>query len=504
MQWLIVLGSGFAAGLALTRLARDSAARVGLLDAPDGRRKTQARPVPVAGGPAVLAAALLALLTAALVLPEALAALTADPREALALLAAAALITAVGFADDVSNLRARYKLLGQVAAAAVLIGPGGYLIERIGLLGWVVELGPLAAPFTLFWLLACVNALNLIDGMDGLLGTVGLIALLSLAVMAVITGNAFVALVALAAAGAVGGFLWFNLPPASVYMGDSGSMLIGLVIGALAVPSSLKGPVTVALGAPVALLVLPMMDTTAALIRRKLTGRGLATADRGHLHHVLQRNGLTTRRALALVAALGLFAAGGALATTALKNDLFALMAVGGVVAALLATRLFGQAEWALVRTRVRAAAGALLSRARDGAPWELAVRLQGTADWDGVWKDLTATAGGLGVHSLCLDVNAPALNENYHARWDRRGAAGPEAHVWRLELPLFGHGQPLGRLTVAGSRDGGPMLETLVALARIVEGAEAHARALTAPATARAPARPAGAADAHVTAVPA
>ena len=125
---------------------------------------------------------------------------------------------------------------------------------------------------------------NLIDGMDGLLGIVGGIALASLAVIVAMTGHVFAATVALALAGAVLGFLWWNLPPATVYMGDSGSMLIGLVIGAVAIPTSLKGPATVALSAPLAILVLPIFDTTAAVVRRKLTGRGLATADRGHLH----------------------------------------------------------------------------------------------------------------------------------------------------------------------------------------------------------------------------
>ena len=195
-----------------------------------------------------------------------------------------------------TTYRARYKVLGQLSAILVLTLGGGFVIERVGLFGMMLELGPAAIPCTALWLLACVNALNLIDGMDGLLGIVGGIALVSLAVIVAMTGYVFEATVALALAGAVIGFLWWNLPPASVYMGDSGSMLIGLVIGAVAIPTSLKGPATVALSAPLAILVLPMFDTTAAVIRRKLTGRGLATADRGHLHHVLMRNGLTAQR----------------------------------------------------------------------------------------------------------------------------------------------------------------------------------------------------------------
>ena len=140
------------------------------------------------------------------------------------------------------------------------------------------------------------------------------------------------------------------MPPATVYMGDAGSMLIGLVIGALAISAELKGPATAGLGASVALVLLPMIDTTAAVVRRRLTGRGLATTDRGHLHHVLVRGGLSVRRALVVVAGLALIASAGALASTALNNDLFALIAVAGVVVTLVATRLFGHAEFRLIR----------------------------------------------------------------------------------------------------------------------------------------------------------
>lgn len=477
-EWLLVLAAGGVCGLVFTRFCRDVAGRIGWLDAPDNQRKIQARAVPVSGGVGVLLATLVALTVAAILSPTVAAALVADPRTSITLLIAAVLLTVIGLADDRFNLRARHKLLGQLLAIMVLIGSGPFLIERVSLFGWAVELGVLAVPFTIFWFLGCVNALNLIDGMDGLLGTVGFIALVSLAVMAGMTGNLFTVAVALALAGALAGFLWFNLPPASVYMGDAGSMLIGLAIGALAIPASLKGPATVALCAPVALLVLPMVDTSAAVIRRKLTGRGIATADRGHIHHVLMRHGLTVRRVLALVAGLALMAAAGALASTALQNDLFALVAVVGVVITLLATRLFGNAEYLLIRKRIGATVRAMRGGA-DGPAFELAVRLQGTADWDQVWQDLTGCAAQLNLQTVGLDVNAPVLHENYHARWDRTDRTGSlpaEAHLWRLEIPLFSHGTPIGRLTVTGGRDDEPISDKMTILSKIIETAEVRA----------------------------
>jgi UDP-GlcNAc:undecaprenyl-phosphate GlcNAc-1-phosphate transferase len=475
--WLVTLAAGVVAGLLFTRLARSLAARAGLVDSPDGRRKIQARPVPVAGGIAVLLAALTALGVAAAASPAVAAALTADARQSLALLAAAVLIVAVGLADDRFNLRARYKLLGQAAAALVLIVPGHFVIERLGVFGWLIDLGPLAIPVTLFWLLACVNALNLIDGMDGMLGTVGVIALVCLAVMAGNLGNTFTVVVALALAGAVVGFLRYNLPPASIYMGDAGSMLIGLVLGALAVSARLKGPATGALGASVALVLLPVLDTTAAIVRRKLTGRGLATADRGHLHHVLLRSGLSVRRALLVVAGLALIASAGALASTALNNDLFALIAVAGVVVTLTATRLFGHAEFKLVKQRALGAWRTL----RPGGGQDsgtFAVHLQGTADWDEVWNDLTGCAAQMNLRSVRLDVNAPALHEDYHARWGRHDAG--DLTQWALEIPLYGHGQVIGRLTVAGVRDDEPIVDKMLTVAKIIEIAEEGAAHVT------------------------
>jgi UDP-GlcNAc:undecaprenyl-phosphate GlcNAc-1-phosphate transferase len=421
-----------------------------------------------------------AVVAAVACLPDVAAAFE-EPRGPLALLGAAVLITAVGLADDRYGMRARHKLLGQVAAALVLVLGGGLVVERVTVFGWMVEFGLLAVPATTFWLLVCINALNLIDGMDGLLGTVGVIGLATLGVIALLAGQAFAGAVALALAGAVLGFLWFNLPPATIYMGDAGSMLIGLVIGALAVPASLKGPATVALITPVAVLILPMLDTTAAVVRRKLTGRGLATADRGHLHHVLLRGGLTVRRVLVLVAGLGLVASSGALASMLLSNDFFALVAALGVVATLVVTRMFGHAEVHLLRKRAALAVRGVLGLGPTPIGWQLAVQLQGTADWDIVWEDLVEAAWGQNLQAVALDVNAPALHENYHARWDRAGPGVPETHQWRVEIPLFSHGQPIGRLAVTGCRDEVWIGDKLQVLTHAIAAAEVRAGELTA-----------------------
>lgn len=460
-------------GLGGTAAARLFARKIGLTDKPDGRRKIHATPVAIAGGIGVFLGAVSALGVAAAVFPDVFDALSANPRQAIALFAAAALIAAVGLADDLVNLRARFKLAGQIAAAVLLVVVGGLHVDSVSLFGLHVPLGGLAVPAAVGWLILCVNAINLLDGLDGFLGTVGVVAAGTLAAMAFAGGNPFVGWVAVALAGALVGFLRFNLPPATVYLGDCGSHLVGLVIGAVALTASLKGA-TVAIVAPAVLLVLPVLDTTAAIVRRKLTGRGIAHADRGHLHHVLMRNGLTHRRVLVLVGCLGAIAGGGALVGASLANDFVAVGAGGAVVLILLAGGLFGNAEFRLVRERV--AASVRRVRGGDSADIEQIVRLQGVGNWCAVWAEITRAAEDLNLTSVRLDVNAPAWHEGYHRRWDRGGRAVPEYEVWRVELPLFGCGQVLGRLTVVGVRDGRGITDKMAILSRIADAVESRA----------------------------
>lgn len=473
IEQIAVLLLALVSGLLATLVARKVAIAVGLVDHPDGRRKIQRGPVAICGGVGVFVGATFGLLVAAAWFPNVEQALRTQFVPGLALFVAAILVATTGFADDLINLRARYKLVGQIAAALVVVYGGNLVIHQVTVFGMHVDLGPLAVPATVLWLLFAINALNLLDGMDGFLGTVGVVAFAALSAMAFAREQPFVGYLTLAMAGAMLGFLRFNLPPATVYLGDCGSHLIGLVVGTTSLMASLKGP-TVAILAPAALLVLPLIDTSAAVVRRKLTGRGLALADRGHLHHVLLRTGIPPRRVLALVAALGGLAGVGAWGSLCYHNDLFAAVAGVAVVLVLLAGGLFGNAEFRLVRERLFGAVRS--ARARAGTAVESEVRLQGTADWSALWLEISRAAADLDLRTVCLDVNAPAWHEGYHHRWDRSGRTVPEYELWRVELPLFGLGQVIGRLTVVGERDDVPVTMKLAALCKIVASAEERA----------------------------
>jgi UDP-GlcNAc:undecaprenyl-phosphate GlcNAc-1-phosphate transferase len=486
-SFLCLLGSSCALCLVLVPGMRALARRVGLVDRPDGRRKIHGRAVPLVGGLAIFTATTLTLAAALLVPHEVQEPLQEQAGFLTGLLLAVAILCGVGVADDLGWLRARHKLLGQALAVGVLMAYG-VLVNRMQLFGWRIELGILAVPFTAFLLLGAINSLNLIDGMDGLLGSVAGIICLALAAMAALAGHWAMAAIAVALAGSLVGFLCYNFPPASIFLGDSGSMIVGLVVGTLAIQCSLKAPATVALTMPVVLLTLPIFDTAAAILRRKLTGRSIYATDRGHLHHCLLRRGLSVRAVLLLVSVFSAATGLSVLASQAFNNEWIALVTALAVVGILMATGLFGWAEAVLVKQRLRALAWQLFAGRESGKAVQHEVRLQGTADWREVWQALVATAERLNLQQLCLDVNAPALHESYHARWARAHEDGEVPTLWRAALPITVAGSIVGRLEIAAVPDAQPVWSKIAAITRAVSDIEQVVAHLATAAPAAAP----------------
>ena len=463
--------------LVLTPLARAVAQRCRLVDQPDKRRKMHGRAVPVAGGLPILLSACVALAGVFGFFPS-FENTAGDAPNLLGLLAGAVVICLVGLADDYGYLRGRHKLLGQCFAVGIVI-IGGVRVEHIHLFTWTLELGLLWIPFTVFILLGAINSLNLIDGMDGLLSSVGLIVTMAMAALAAVGQHWAAACVALALAGALLGFLRYNFPPASIFLGDSGSMVIGLVVGVLAIQSSLKAPATVALAAPTALLTIPAFDTLAAILRRKLTGRSIYATDRGHLHHVLLRRGLNTHAVLLLISGLCLLTVGGVLISLAVKNEVFALLSAATVVGILVVSGLFGHGELSLLKQRLRSLFLSFLSRGNPDGSKQSAVRLQGSLDWTELWVAVTERGQQLNLKAVCLDVNAPALHEGYHARWDRGLEDSEEQVVWRADIPLTAGQHLIGRLEVVGYQDAEPVWMKIQTLSRMVQKFETTAELL-------------------------
>ena len=249
------VAAAFAAALALVPLVRRLALRVGLVDRPDGHRKMHREAVALGGGVAVLLAAAFATLAALFLPHQGRAAVVDEARELGGLFCAAVLLCGVGLWDDYRGLRGRQKMLGQLCAISVLIW-SGLLIRTVWVFEWKLDLGPLAVPFTVFWLLGAINSLNLLDGADGLASTVGIILSLTIGIMALMTGHAVEALVALALAGSLSGFLVFNFPPARIFLGDVGSQFIGYLFAVL--------------GIALAIAVLGVLNTVLMSVMEKL------------------------------------------------------------------------------------------------------------------------------------------------------------------------------------------------------------------------------------------
>ncbi len=303
---LLTTGAALALTLVLTPLVRDAFLRWGVVDRPDGRRKLHGRAIPRAGGLPIAAAygsAYLLLLVSPLKGGDYLG---QGLPLVWKLMPAALLVLATGLLDDIWGLRPAEKLFGQ-AAAAVLAYSGGVTIASIA--GYAVPEW-LGLPLTVLWLAACANAFNLIDGVDGLAAGVGLVATLTIFLAALVHRNLALALATFPLAGCLLGFLRYNFNPASVFLGDSGSLLVGFLLGCYGVIWSQKSATMLGMTAPLMTLALPLADTGLAVVRRFLRGRPIFSADRGHVHHRLLDRGLTPRRVvLLLYAACGLGAA---------------------------------------------------------------------------------------------------------------------------------------------------------------------------------------------------
>jgi UDP-GlcNAc:undecaprenyl-phosphate GlcNAc-1-phosphate transferase len=471
-------GASFLLCLLQTPLARSLAYKWELVDRPDQRRKMHPRTVAVAGGLPILFSTFAAVVLVLCLSPELRELCRPHALQLYGLALAAVVIGAVGLADDFGYLRGRHKLAGQALAVGIVM-VCGVVVRNITVFDYTIELGLLAYPFTLFLLLGAVNSLNLIDGMDGLLSSMGLIIVLALCAVAILSDHWTAAFVALALGGALLAFLFFNFPPASIFLGDSGSMLIGLVVGVLAIQSSLKGPATIALATPTALLIIPVFDTTAAILRRKLTGRSIYHTDRGHLHHCLLRRGFKAYHVLLLVSGFCLLTVTGVLASLALKNELLAFLSAVTVVSILVVTRLFGYGELALLGQRSRSLLASFFGRARKDGSNQSAVHLQGSLNWNELWAGVKDLCEPLNLMAVRLDVNAPAIHEDYHARWDSTADDADDDVVWRAEIPLAVGKQVIGRLEVVGYQDDEPVWRKILTLGSLVQGFETTATEL-------------------------
>ena len=422
---------------------------VGLVDLPDNKRKLHTNAIPLIGGVAVFTSTLFAVtfVTWLSINYQALflkwsgpiyslifsdfqqlvvSVRPADKWELFGLLIGSTIILAVGVLDDRFAIRGRQKLIGQFIAATVLIF-FNYHFDQVTFAGFTINFDVFSIVFVYGWVLAAVNSVNLLDGADGIAGSIGIVMSVALGVMAISLGHALNAIILFGFAGALLGFLKFNFPPAKVYLGDAGSMLIGFVLAAMAIRGMSKQTSAFAFFAPLALLSIPFIDTTAAIIRRRLTGRSIFEVDRGHLHHSLMKRGYSPIASILWVIALSLTTATGGVLSLINQQSIYALVSIAVVLFVMMANRIFGNAELKLVTRKASGLAQALLNKDSTENATNIRqsiVHVQGSRNWDDVWQQLSDFADHSGLLELTLDLNAPWIHESFHATRRRRDVA--------------------------------------------------------------------------------
>jgi len=287
--YIVAFTVALAAAYFLTPKVIELAIKAGALDAPDAR-KVHTRPIPRMGGLAIYAGFVLAVLASMHV-----------NHEIMGLLLGGTVILIVGIIDDLKQLSAKVKLLGQIAAAVVLVLFDIRIEWITNPFGDMIYVDFLAIPLTVLWVVGLTNTVNLIDGLDGLAAGVSTIAAVTILLVALQSDFWTVAILTAALAGSALGFLQHNFNPAKIFMGDTGSMFLGYMLAAISVIGAVKSAATIALIVPIVALGLPIMDTAFAIIRRYMSGKPIFKPDKGHLHHRLLEMGFTQRQAVLLM-----------------------------------------------------------------------------------------------------------------------------------------------------------------------------------------------------------
>ena len=416
--------SAFLLCLALTPLVRELALRLQIVDRPDGARKAHHRPIPRIGGVAI-AIAYTASFALFLLLPLKARWMIFEPHLPFVarLLPVAGLVFALGLLDDVYGLRPWHKLLGQAAAATLAFYAGVGVSAVAG-----IPVDPMwAFPLTVLWLVACTNAFNLIDGLDGLACGLGLCATLSILVAALVDGNVPLALATAPLAGCLVAFLRYNFNPASIFLGDSGSLLIGFLLGCYGIIWSQKSATLLGLTAPAIALAGPLGDVLLSVARRWLRRQPIFRGDRGHIHHQLLRRGVTPRRAVLL-----LYATGGLAAALSLTAGLFQNRAAGVVIVLFCAAAGLGVYALRYAEFRV---AGNLLRQGAFQRLLNAEVNLSGLRDALRAapsdrerFEVLREACGRLGLGSVSARLNG--------VEYGRLPAGGGD---WETRIPLSG-----------------------------------------------------------------
>ena len=295
---ILALGIALLVSFALTPLVKRLAHKIGAVDIPKDNRRMHKEPIPRLGGLAIFLGCIAALLTAFLLTPH----FDAIAPQLRGILLGAVIIVAVGIVDDVRPLGAGVKLILQIVSALLAVGHG-VLIQTIAnpfpFGGEYWNFGIWSIPITVIWIVAVTNSVNLIDGLDGLADGVSTIGALTMLIIALLMGDMPMAIICGALVGACVGFIPYNMNPAKIFMGDTGSTFLGYMLATVSVLGLFKLYAVISFIVPFIILGFPIYDTASAFTRRILKGQNPMKADRSHTHHKLIDMGMNQKQAVA-------------------------------------------------------------------------------------------------------------------------------------------------------------------------------------------------------------
>ncbi len=303
MNWLeyaVLFAVAALVTIALTPLARKIAIKLDAIDYPSARRVNML-PIPRMGGIAIFGGMLAAIIVAVagvhlLHWEDPFVSIPGMDVNYWGVLVGVVVIFLVGAIDDIIDMNAKVKLLGQVVAACIVAASGVLLSNIHNPIGsGFVDFGILAYPITVFYLVAFANVINLIDGLDGLASGITGISAITILVFAVLTQRPDAALFSVVLVGTCVGFLKSNFYPAKIFMGDSGALLLGFSLGLISLFAVARSALFVSLLVPILAAGVPILDTFFAIVRRKREHRPIDEADKGHIHHRLMKAGFSQR-----------------------------------------------------------------------------------------------------------------------------------------------------------------------------------------------------------------
>jgi UDP-GlcNAc:undecaprenyl-phosphate GlcNAc-1-phosphate transferase len=382
--------------LLFTPLVRSLALRWNFVDLPDNKRKVHRKPIPRIGGIALAAAYFGSYLAAVILLPRFDIEAHFGFAAIKAIAPATLLIFLVGLADDIFSLKPWQKFSVEVLAGALVVSAGVHLGEFSWLSGYPL----LAKAATIMWLVGCTNAVNLIDGLDGLAAGIGLLATMTTLIASLMNGNIALTIATAPLAGALIGFLVFNFNPASIFLGDSGSLVLGFLLGCYSLLWSAKSATMLGMMAPLMALSVPLLDTTLAIARRFLRKQPIFRPDRSHIHHRLLARGLTHRSAVLFLYMAGAVAGALSLSLIWARNQGEAEVLLIFVCAAIFGVQELGYAEFeAAMRVLFRSGLRREINAELAVQTFEQGLRAAATAE--DCWDVLGRAAEEFGFHLI-------------------------------------------------------------------------------------------------------